>query len=206
MTEVHIRHAKPTELDRVLDYCRAHENRHFAIRERETRAAITNNGVYIIEVGDQLVGTSSNFLIVNSEQTSQWMEIGQSRITLNGLALYKALICLQALDALRNWPSIEFVFAQVDEVNRKVSEMFASVCFRRFEPSPDLEEACIDTLPMSKRPEALGYGFVWWKVAKRDRTPLQNILEDFVARFPLSSGGKYTLVMHDWPRAEPGPE
>jgi hypothetical protein len=191
-----LRLAHPEDYERIVDYCQKHQHQFFALRKEQTARAAAGDGAFTIEERGEIVGTSCNFLLSGRRDAADvdWVEIGQSRITLNGLCLFAVLTCVQTLHAYRCRPEVPFVFAQVDAPNARVSRLFAQLGFEQFEPAEVLEQASVSSLPLDKRPPALGYGFVWWRLERSGLHGLKRTLTEVLREFLRRAGDQYRLV------------
>jgi hypothetical protein len=99
--------------------------------------------------------------------TRNYVELGQTRISLPRNGIYRAITSMRVLLATLRYPLPCVVFAEVDAINTVVTRTLVSMGFSRFAPPRALEDLVLSSLPIDKTPLSLGYDFLWFKVTRR---------------------------------------
>jgi hypothetical protein len=172
---VDIRLATPDDAGAIERFYTANEHAFVAFRPERLVSLLAGRALVVAEKGGLIVG-ASGILHHGTVAGRQCVELVQGRVILEGRGLYRLLIACRLLLIEFRYPRSALVFCEVDEVNVRVRSIYSSLGFVHFAPNAELERLSIETLPMGRRPEALGYGFVWYEAGFVMRA---NIVERF---------------------------
>lgn len=150
------------DLDELFAFYIAFPHSYYALRSRETSEECAAGNFVIARSSGQVVGAAGLFRIHDD-----WSELAQGRVVLNGRGIYKALIAARVLRSYSANSSPHKLFAEVDEPNQAVQNILLEFGFCRFDPPQELRDSVLSSLPSNKRPDKLGYDFVWLAATAR---------------------------------------
>jgi hypothetical protein len=185
--QVNIRLAMPHDARAIEHFYTTNEHAFVAFRPERLASLIIEQALVVAEADGIMVG-AAGILCHGTSSGRHWIELVQGRVILEGLGLYRLLIACRLLLIENRYPSSALVFCEVDEVNMRVRSIYSSLGFVTFAPDPELEQISIETLPLNKRPQSLGYGFVWYKANSSIRASIiEQLCHDtlYVSSSPL---------------------
>lgn len=157
----------------VRDFYRVYDHQHIAVRPEHTEYAITHGNCVICKFNGDIVAAG---MIIQYDKEN--CELAQGRVTLNGKGLYRQLILLRMALALTKSTDLNYIFCEIDEPNTLPLKTFFHLGFDEYNPSSAQIEQSVSSLPASKQPETLGYGFKWLRI-KSDFAKL-SITENWI--------------------------
>ena len=172
-----VRFSNAEDFDALMAFYK--ENPHKNVCDRNDamlRELVDNGSVTIIQSaeGDKIVGASISYpLMGEGGQSQKWVEIGTTRIVMNGYpGLFDVMIAMQSLRAyLVEPPEDRFVCQMESPAVRKMADRLG---FRPFEPSAELVRVSDDTLNVKD-----SSGYENWYSAGPEALPVlaQRLLE-----------------------------
>jgi hypothetical protein len=179
MPSMRIRLASPDDASAIERFYVSNEHAFVAFRPEMLPLLLNERAVVVVESGNVVLG-AAGILAHGKIAGRPAVELIQGRVILESLGLYRVLIACRLLIIESRYPISTSVFCEIDEVNVRVRSIYSSLGFREFTPDPNLKRISIETLPVEKRPEALGYGFSWYEVGLTERENLVALLCDSV--------------------------
>ncbi|MBW4708996.1 hypothetical protein KX928_14495 [Roseobacter sp. YSTF-M11] len=160
---IHWKTATEAEAEAVMAFYKDHDHRHIAVRPDKTRRAIARGNAVICLSRGAIVAAG---LIMTGMRGTY--ELGQGRVILNGLSLYKTLIISRTALAFHRDQTATGVFCEIDEPNARAQAVFESLSFREFQPTTAQRDASLSQLPPEKRPDQLGFDFRWFEISRAE--------------------------------------
>lgn len=133
----------------------------YAFRDGATERAAADGMFILARRGGAIVAASGLFPVPIAGDAAPHFELGQARSVPAGKGLYRWMVWLRLLRAEALGIAPERIYTEIDEPNTLVQDALTRLGFEAFAPAGPLLEACVASLPPEKRPEALGYGFVF---------------------------------------------
>lgn len=163
-----VRFSNVDDHDKIMDFYRANPHSNVSDRHEDLMKKMADNGSIILLESEkgEIVGASISYPLMSEKDPSrqQWLEIGTTRIVLNGYpGMFDVMIAMQTLRAyLVEPPDDKFVCQMESPLVRKMAYKLG---FRPLQPSEELvrvsdatveaEETCGDENWYSAGPEAL---------------------------------------------------
>jgi hypothetical protein len=158
-----------------VQFYKENPHQNYAYRAVATPKRCSEGGFVLAQYKGEIVGAGGIFPVEN-----RWIELGQTYVTLRRKGIYRTLVATRILMSLPFYVKPKIIFAEVDETNNKVLEKLQKMCFEEFIPPVPLKRAAINTLPIDKRPDDLGYEFVWLKVTNQTILFAANYLKELI--------------------------
>jgi hypothetical protein len=154
------------------------ENSHAFVFKREAevwKERISSGAVTIIQdEAGKIVAASISYPLLDKD-THQWTEIGSTRVALDGLGLFNALIGAQVLRAYFLEPPADRFALEIMEDNKHSKHVFAKIGASVFE-IPDALRAQVEA---TIAPESKGNKVEWFHLGVETIPKLAQIILDF---------------------------
>jgi hypothetical protein len=175
---VSIRLATRHDADAIERFYRANEHPFVGFRPERLASLLSEQALLAAETGGLIVG-AAGILHHDAAGGRQCVELIQGQVILESMGLYWLLIACRLLLIESKYPGSTLVFCEIDEINTRARSIYNSLGFVEFAPDSELERMSIETLPIRKRPQALGYGFAWYKA---DVAVMKHVIDKFCSK------------------------
>lgn len=153
----------------------------YAFRDGATEQAAADGMFVLARRGGAVVAASGLFPVPIANERTPYFELGQARSVPEGKGLYRWMVWLRLLRAEALSIAAERLYTEIDEPNTLVQDALKRLGFEAFTPEGALFDACVASLPRDKRPEALGYGFVFLRPTEAAYREARAALANLVA-------------------------
>lgn len=163
--------AGPQDVEPAAEFYESNPHPYFAYR-RERLSSLVLDGTLMLARRDGRIVAAGAYEVHRLRAGPPYVELIQGRVAKPGAGVYRALIGGRVLLASRRYATAAEICCEIDEVNVRARGIFESMGFIAFLPSAELYERSVGMLPPDKRPEALGYEFVWYRLPESAREDL----------------------------------
>jgi hypothetical protein len=157
----------------------------YAFRDDATHQAANDGRFILARRGHALVAAAGLFPVIVPGETEAYFELGQARSLQEVRGLYRWIVWLRLLRAETIGIPRERIYSEIDEPNVRVQDALQRLGFEVFLPLDSLTDAAVTALPPDKRPDALGYGFVFLR-------PTPTTYSEAYAALDLLAAGEVT--------------
>ncbi len=171
----------------------------YAFRDSATLEGL-NEGRFILARRNRSIVAAAGIFPVSVAGEQDYFELGQARSALAGGGLYRWMVWLRLLRAQSIGIAPDRLYAEVDEPNTGVQESLSRLGFEIFAPGA-LYDAAVAALPPEKRPDSLGYDFVFMRPTRGACAQAETGLVALVRGDAMSGGADMSVRLFCAPEA-----